>query len=187
MLSETASNAASQSGLADIATCTSSSLLPSLLSSFLHRRRRRRGQHPQYLTCRGPSMCWTPIITPTQSCIQRTIFSLKSAGPVIKTNARQQCPEMLYFCLRMHQNAVGGRWVSLLRSSSPLSWIKEERKRRRWGKKEEGKGRPPQYLKCVWRPCISPFTFINNNSTTQKKEATSFRVHKESTARCKKV
>jgi len=29
---------------------------------------------PQYLTCRGPSMCWTrPIITPTQSRIQRTI------------------------------------------------------------------------------------------------------------------
>jgi len=29
---------------------------------------------PQCLTCRGPSMCWTPPIIPTQSPIRCTIF-----------------------------------------------------------------------------------------------------------------
>ena len=45
-----------------------------------HRRQHCKGHmgpeppRPQYLTCRGPSVCWAPAIIPTQSRVGCTIF-----------------------------------------------------------------------------------------------------------------
>jgi len=79
----------------------------------------------------------------------------KSAGPVIKNNARQQCPEMIraYFCLKMHQNVFSGRAPpgpagSLVSAYSVPHMIPSRMKGRGKGKRKgergrKGRGRTP--------------------------------------------
>jgi len=57
-----------------------SSLSHAKLFTSMYRRecqRGCRGRTPQYLTCRGPSVCWTPAITATQSRANDALFSSK--------------------------------------------------------------------------------------------------------------
>ena len=75
-----------------------------------------RGPDPQCLTCRGPSMCWTPAIIPAQSRVRCTIFvniidfmvsavvveqvySITFKFCLLKCNARNLSPETLHFYL----------------------------------------------------------------------------------------
>jgi len=115
------------------------------------------GPDPQYLTCRGPSMCWTPAIIPTHSRVRCTIFVniidcvvrvgvkqvYSSTFKLMSVTTQEICPLKRFVftskCTKMR--LVAGLCPDLLgslqRSPRPPSWIKGEPVRG----VEKGKGR----------------------------------------------
>ena len=141
----------------------------------LHRRQCHRGPDPQYLTSRGPSMCWTPAIIPTQSRVWCTIF-VNIIDCMVSAVIEQVYSITFKFCLSKIQEispvkktlhfplnapkcvwlpgSARTRWGSLQYSPRSPSWIKRGGWERggREGRKEGGgrrKGEHPQCLKCI--------------------------------------
>jgi len=137
-------------------------MLPPAIRALRQRRRGHREPDPQYLTCRGPSMCWTPAIILTQSRVRCTIF-VNIIDCVVDAVVEQVCSYSTFkFSLLEKKKSVPWnasflplnaakcvwwqgsartRWGSLQRSPRPLAGLGGRGERVGKGKGREGEER----------------------------------------------
>jgi len=77
-----------------------------------------RVRTPQYLTCRVPSMCWTPEIIPTQSRVRCTVF-VNIIDFVVSAVVEQVYSSTFKFCLLKYKKSVPSN-ASFLPLNAPM-------------------------------------------------------------------